>query len=217
MDVVPVDFVCKTTLMAATAAKRGQFPISIFQSGSSGHDPVTIGQVFNPLLHYWPQARAHITENGALSKIHPKIRISYYGPDDFETGFPKKNAKKLQMVKDKIAGYENIEKRLAFAYKTGKMFDAQMMQEWFFDDRNTWELDDRAPDALRIGLRGKMDWDAYLPIWHMGLHEFVLGEEVDRAAMFAYYGFSPRPIHHSWGQQDIEETKDIEKYASARL
>jgi len=57
-------------------------------------------------------------------------------------------------------------------------------------------LDDQAPQALRIGMRDGINWDAYLPIWHMGLHEFVVGEKVDRDTMLINYRPS-RGDHHT--------------------
>jgi len=80
--------------MAATKSKRGQLPISIFQSGTSGHNPVTNEQVMKPLYHYWPQARDKILKSGAMSKIIPEIDISFYGHDEFEAQFQKMNVKK---------------------------------------------------------------------------------------------------------------------------
>jgi len=83
---------------------------------------VTIEQVMKPLHHYWPQARDKILKRGATTEIAPNIDMSFYGHDEFETKFPKKNAKKLQLIQDQNPGYEKFEKSLAFAYKTGKMY-----------------------------------------------------------------------------------------------
>lgn len=180
-DLVPVDFVCKTILQAAPEAKRGQALVPIFQSGTSSHNPVTQSQGMAGLVQYWPRAREVALKNGWKTRIGCDIRPCYYSPSDYELQFQERHAKELKLIKEEGEGYEKIGGRLAFNYKTVKMFSAFGLDQWLWDATEAIKLDDRSPQALRIGLRDRIDWDVYLHNYHMGLHEYILREKVDRS------------------------------------
>ncbi|KAF9320483.1 cyclin-dependent kinase inhibitor far1 [Podila minutissima] len=76
LDIVPVDWVCKTILMAATEAKRGVDMVPIFQSGTSAHHPITLHQIFSNMLNYWRQAAIAASTTNNNSSKNRKMGVS---------------------------------------------------------------------------------------------------------------------------------------------
>lgn len=132
------------------------------------------------LVQYWPRARESALKRGLKTRIADDIRPCYYSPSDYELQFQHRFSRELKLIQDEGEGYEKIGRKLAFNYRTVKMFGTFGLRQWVWDATESIKLDDRSPNALQIGLRDRIDWDLYFHNYYLGLHEFILREKVDR-------------------------------------
>lgn len=191
--------VCKTILMAATQVKRGLSPVPIFQIGTSSHSPVTHNHAFCVLEQYWRQARLSTRS----SKISNNVQAVFYNAVDFELQFCQRFSKELRLVRG--GGHESLRRKLAQAYWTPKMYTVHGTNQWFWDVSNSIALDDAAPASLHSGLKNGLNWDEYLHIYNMGLHEFILKERVDKTLVVNYFRKSVQKHHHQSSDQTDQD------------
>lgn len=185
--------------MAATQAKRNLPAVPIFQIGTSSHNPVTHNHAFCTLEQYWRQARLS-TRNSRISK---NVQAVLYNAADFELQFYRRFSKELRLVRG--GGQESLRKKLAQAYWIPKMYTVHGSNQWFWDVSNSIALDDAAPEALHSGLKNGFNWDEYLHIYNMGLHEFILKEQVDKTLVVNYFRKSVQRHHCQSGDHTGED------------
>ncbi|KAG0308296.1 cyclin-dependent kinase inhibitor far1, partial [Dissophora globulifera] len=176
--IVPVDWVCKTTLMAATAADRTLDKIPVFQSCTSSHCRLTMDALFYSNVKYWQTVK------------HPKGRIStdirfhmYTGPD-FEQRFRQRFTKELISSLDE--NKKELRRMLAKAHRIPHLYGVLYMLDHNLDITNTLALDRIAPKALFGDMKSGINWPAYLHESNLGIHRYLLKEQVDRNVVVEY-------------------------------
>ncbi|KAG0047218.1 hypothetical protein BGZ83_007689 [Gryganskiella cystojenkinii] len=177
MDVVPVDVVCKTTLMAGPAlvSKSSKFPfqrdaVPVIQMGSSSHCPVKLGYIFCHFESYWqqqPQVSRRLTDD---------IRTDYYSIQDFPRRYQQRFSTELKLAKASKEGAKKYGKMLRKAQVVPDKFLPYLCYQWFLESKNGLWLDEVAPAALSSGFGAGIDWHEYLHLYNMGVHEYLLGE-----------------------------------------
>ncbi|KAF9087022.1 cyclin-dependent kinase inhibitor far1 [Mortierella sp. AM989] len=201
MEVVPVDIVCNTILMAATQAGRNLLKVPIFQLGTSAYNPVELNLIALHIEQYWQQARI-----SRINRVSNDIRFDLYSPTDFEIRFKKRFAKELRKSQD--TNQIKLRKKLDRAYEVPKLNTFIAVDEWFFDISNTIALDEMAPMELRSGLTNKFDWLVFMDNYCRGVHEFILKDEIDRSQVIRYSQKS---------QQKVCTSKDDEDFVTSNL
>ncbi|KAG0029633.1 hypothetical protein BGZ81_003560 [Podila clonocystis] len=207
MDLVPVDMVCNTILMVATQAKRYLPTVPVFQIGTSSHSPVILNQICRSFEQYWQQVK--LSSNNP--RVSNDIRAVLYSATDFEFRFKQRFRKELAVVHE---GHQrSLSKRLAKAYWTPKNFTTFLTREWFMNASNAIALDEAAPRELYNGLKNGINWGEYLHIYNMGVHEFILKENVDKKKVVDYFWKSIQ----GKGPQSDDNVKDVVMHISAAL
>ncbi|KAF9348520.1 cyclin-dependent kinase inhibitor far1 [Mortierella sp. AD094] len=179
MDLVPVDIVCNTILMAATQAKRGVPKIPVFQIGTSIQNPVAWNHLIMCAEQYWQQ-----TKLAKIPRFSNDIRFEMYSEADFEPRFKQRFAKELEIVKGD--GQTKLRKQLARAHSMPQMYIHFSTNEWFMDVSNSVALDESAPKELYSNLKDGFDWTLYMHIYCMRIHEHILRDEVDKKHIVKY-------------------------------
>ncbi|KAF9348521.1 cyclin-dependent kinase inhibitor far1, partial [Mortierella sp. AD094] len=178
-DVVPVDMVCNTILMAATQARQGLPNVPVFQSGTSTQNPVLLNQILYSIEQYWNQAK--LTK---IRRVSNDIRYVMYSAEDYELRFKQRFAKELEMAKED--GQGKLSQKLAKTYKMPKLNAFFGSYEFFLDSSNSVALDDLAPKELCSNLQDGFDWTSYMHNYCMGVHEYILKDDVNRTHVVKY-------------------------------
>ncbi|KAK3805073.1 MAG: male sterility protein-domain-containing protein [Linnemannia gamsii] len=187
VDMIPVDVVVKTILMAGPAlvSKASVFNIisdtvPVIQIGTSSHCPLKVGYLFCHWENYWqqqPQLSQRLTND---------IRFDFYSIPDFPRRYQQRFRMEIDLAKVSKDGAKTYGKMLRKAELVPKMFLPFMCYEWFFDAKNGLWLDDVAPMELHSGIRAQIDWHKYLHNFNIGVHDYILGEAVDRTKKIHY-------------------------------
>ncbi|GJJ68017.1 alcohol-forming fatty acyl-CoA reductase [Entomortierella parvispora] len=189
VDLIPVDYVCKIILMAATQAQRGTSMVPIFQVGTSSHHAISFRYLHNSIMDYWRAAKKATQD--PKSKIVDNVQaVMYPSYIDFHLQFLKRFSKELELLSraqdGAVAGEvdrEKIRRRLLQAYRIPKLHYPFSSTQWVLDASNAVGLDAMAPEPLKCGMKREgnwFDWDEYLYVYNRGLHEFALKEKVER-------------------------------------
>ncbi|KAF9281170.1 cyclin-dependent kinase inhibitor far1 [Mortierella alpina] len=189
LDVIPVDVAVKTILMAGPAlvSKASELIISpdtvpVIQMGTGAHCPLNLGYLFCHWESYWqqqPQLKRRLTND---------IRADFYSISDFPRRYQQRFKREIDLAKASKEGAEKYGKLLRRAERLPKLYLPFTCYEWSFDATNGLWLDDVAPTELHSGIRTQIDWHKYLHNFNIGVHDYILGEEVDRT----------KEIHYQW-------------------
>ncbi|KAF9346321.1 cyclin-dependent kinase inhibitor far1 [Mortierella sp. AD094] len=179
VDVVPVDMVCKTILMAATQASRSVTTIPVFQAGTSSHNPVIMGQLAGQIEQYWQQVTL-----SSIPRLSNDIRIDLYYPVDFEIRIKQRFAEELKVIQ----GEDNkgLRKKLDRENRVPRIIGLYVTGDWSFGASNAIAIDDIAPTELYSDLGDGFNWTKYLHHYNMGVHEFLLKDDIDKKQVVRY-------------------------------
>ncbi|KAF9351795.1 cyclin-dependent kinase inhibitor far1 [Mortierella sp. AD094] len=187
-DMIPVDIVSKTLLMAAVGIASGlpepMTTVPIVHSGSSTICPVTNGMIFSYFEQYWKAVPA------PRGRVSNDIRVDFYNTEAFPLLVRQKFSKEIALAETE--GGSEYKKMLKISVGFPTAFSKILSSEWIFEGYNSLMLDKLAPKELRSGLGDGIDWPTYLHIFNMGVHEFILGEKVDKSIVINY---KTRPLH----------------------
>ncbi|KAF9430618.1 cyclin-dependent kinase inhibitor far1 [Podila epigama] len=191
-DLIPVDIVAKTILLAATTADRTLSRPPIYHVGTSCLNPITWGLFGFYLCAYWRAV------NPPRRRVSNDIRFEMYALPEFKQRFDRRFGDQIrtlgqQHLKDSKDA-KRIKVRISKAMAVPMTFKTFASNEWFFDISNTLRLDDAAPLELKSGLRRGMDWHRYMEDYNAGVHAFILKEKVDRSIVIDY---SIKPLESS--------------------
>lgn len=168
--------------MAAAAIAAG-WPkpspiVPLVQVGSSIHSPLTGRQLLSYCEQYWHWVPA------PHRRVSDDIRIDLYTPSDFPYRFQQRFSKEIILAHTKEG--EEYRKMLRKARAAPEAVHYFLSNEWFFEATNAITLDELAPRELHSGLKGGIDWPSYLHQYNMGVHEYIMGEKVDRSIVINY-------------------------------
>ncbi|KAF9215246.1 cyclin-dependent kinase inhibitor far1 [Podila verticillata] len=187
LDMVPVDVVVKTVLMAGPAlvSKSPEFNIPpntvpVIQMGTSAHCPLKVGYLYCHYESYWqqqPQFNQRLTDD---------IRVDFYSIPDFPRRYRQRFAIEIDLARASKEGAKKYGKMLRKAEVVPKKFLPFTCYEWFFYAKNGLWLDDVAPMELHSGFRAGIDWHKYLHNFNVGVHDYILEEAVNRTKEIHY-------------------------------
>ncbi|KAG0046169.1 cyclin-dependent kinase inhibitor far1 [Gryganskiella cystojenkinii] len=187
IDMVPVDVVCKTVLMAgpAVVSESLKLPfvrdtVPVIQMGSSTHCPLNVGYLFCHWEGYWqqqPQFSKRLTED---------IRTDFYTFQDFPRRYQQRFSKEIKLARASKEGAKKYGKMLRKAQVIPNFFLPFFSYQWFYEAKNGLWLDEVAPTVLSSGFGAGIDWHDHLHKFNMGVHEYILGEAVDRTKKIHY-------------------------------
>ncbi|KAF9571133.1 cyclin-dependent kinase inhibitor far1 [Mortierella alpina] len=187
VDVIPVDVAVKTVLMAGPALVSQPSELSVMpdsvpviQMGTSNHCPLNMGYLFCHWESYWQQ------QSPFKQQFSKDIRVDFYSIPDFPRRFQQRFRMEIEAAKASKEGAKKYGKMLRKAEVMPKLFLPFLCYEWFFDAKNGLWLDYVAPKELHSGLGTKFDWHKYLHAFNIGVHDYVLGETVDRTKEIHY-------------------------------
>ncbi|KAF9951302.1 cyclin-dependent kinase inhibitor far1 [Mortierella alpina] len=189
LDMIPVDVAVKTVLMAGPALVSKSSELSIIsdtipviQMGTSTHSPLNVGDLFCHWESYWQQ------QPQLSQRVSNDIRVDFYSIHDFPRRYQQRFRAEIESVKASKDGAKKYRKMLRKAEVVPKLYLPFTCYEWFFDAKNGLRLDDVAPAVLHSGIGAQIDWHTYLHTFNMGVHDYILGETVDRTM----------EIHYQW-------------------
>ncbi|KAG0047062.1 cyclin-dependent kinase inhibitor far1 [Gryganskiella cystojenkinii] len=207
IDMVPVDVVCKTTLMAGPAlvSESLKLPfvrdaIPVIQMGSSTQCPLNLGYLFCHWESYWQQ-QPHFSQ-----RLSEDIRADFYTPQDFPRRYQQRFSKEIKLAKTSKKDAKKYGKILRKAQAVPKTFLPFMCYQWFYEAKNGFWLDEVAPTVLYSGFGAGIDWHDYLHKFNMGVHEYILGEAVDPTKTIHY---RLRTLHKNYIPAKDESPKSL--------
>ncbi|KAF9351797.1 hypothetical protein BGX26_010247 [Mortierella sp. AD094] len=193
-DIIPVDIVTKTLLMAAVGVASGlpepRKSVPIVNSCSSGFSPASNNMVFSHIEDYWravPAPRGRVSDD---------IRADIYHKEEFPLRDQQRFSKEIDLAE--TAEGQKYKKMLKISVVFPTVYSRILSNEWICSGHNSIMFDKLAPKELRSGLEDGIDWPSYLHILNMGVREFILGEKVDKSIVVNYkarslHKFVPMP------------------------
>ncbi|KAF9200259.1 cyclin-dependent kinase inhibitor far1 [Haplosporangium sp. Z 27] len=201
-ELVPVDTVCKALLSAAvTANRKAVHPLIYNCTSDQVFGGLTFGVIANHIAQYW---RAASTSRKRASN---DIRFHFYTKGDFEKRFQQRFAKEIQVSKQPNG--KATKDILNKIHLNATTYHIYFINEWLFDMSNFKKLDETTPSELYCGLKHGMDWSKYLHNSCLGVHEYVLKENVDRSIAIPYIVRSVQRVYNP--------TEESSETISARL
>lgn len=179
IDVIPVDWLCKTILMAATTADCTFERIPVFHSCTSSFARLPIDVLFHSYGKYWQSANPP-----PRGRISTDIRAHMYSIQDFESRFRQRFSEELVLALKK--NEEDLRRLLANAYRIPRLYGKMYKYDCHFSAANTLALDKAAPAVLCGDMSLGIDWPEYLHKGNMGIHKHILKETVDRRVVVDY-------------------------------
>ncbi|KAF9583244.1 cyclin-dependent kinase inhibitor far1 [Lunasporangiospora selenospora] len=180
-DLVPVDWVCKCILAAASnPATATQPTVPVIYHAATGWRSRTATKLLGSyVLQYWKSVPA------PKRRVSNDIRIDMYPTlPDFEKRFRQRYAKELEEERKEISHNHNTDANGAKpSSKLDKLMYASTAlgpfwtQEWSFEITNSLQLDKNVPQELHAGLEKGVKWDDYLHWHNIGIHRYIIGEE----------------------------------------
>ncbi|KAF9400711.1 cyclin-dependent kinase inhibitor far1, partial [Podila epigama] len=197
-DLIPVDIVAKTVLLAATTADRTLTRLSIYHVGTSFLNPITWGLFAFYVCAYWRSVKS------PRQRVSDDIRLDMFTLPEFKRRFDRRFGDQIralgqQHLKDS-KDTKRINAQIYKAMAVPMVFKSFSLNEWFFDVSNTLRLDDAAPPEFKSELRRGMDWHRYMEDYNAGVQGFILKEKVDRSIVIDY---AIKPLESS-----LNEVKD---------
>ncbi|KAF9433551.1 cyclin-dependent kinase inhibitor far1 [Entomortierella beljakovae] len=190
LDIIPVDMVCKTILMAVAQAKKYTGKVRIFQVCTSLHSPVSLDQVSHQIEQYWQQTR--VTN---IPRLSDSINFQIHDHKSF--GEKVRERFKKEHEKAKRGGQNMIRLRMERTFTNFKLWGFLMSFEWFMDISNAISLDRIAPAELHSGIENGFNWAEYLHTYCIGIHKYVLQDDVDIKNQVIRYDANDKKIFNS--------------------
>ncbi|KAF9434894.1 cyclin-dependent kinase inhibitor far1 [Entomortierella beljakovae] len=175
-DFIPVDAVSSIVLSGATTADRTATVPRIYNTGVNHGKIFSAEDVASNIAQYWKHAKA------PRKRSSNDIRCSLFPLEEFNRRFNWRFA--MPLILSKLPGGGPIKKKLDKLYSVSILFNAFASNEWVFDTTKSMELDRSAPIELRANLDREVDWREYFHYASMGVHEFILRENVDHSLAF---------------------------------
>ncbi|KAF9430614.1 cyclin-dependent kinase inhibitor far1 [Podila epigama] len=184
-DLIPVDIVAKTILLAATTADRTLTHPPIYHVGTSCLNPITWGLFGFYLCVYWRSVKQ------PRGRVSDDIRFDLVPFPEFKRRLQNRFGDQIRTLeqqhpKGAKQGAKQGKFRIPKAMTVPMTFKTFTSCEWFFDISNTLRLDDAAPPELKSGLRRGMDWHRYMEYYNAGVQGFIMKEKVDRSIVIDY-------------------------------
>ncbi|KAG0341649.1 cyclin-dependent kinase inhibitor far1 [Podila humilis] len=188
-DLIPVDIVTKTILLAATTADRTLPRPPIYHVGSSALNdhPISWGVFGKYLAAYWRQVQPT-----PRRRISDDIRFEMYQQPEFKRRFDLRFGDQIRTLAQQQQQPQHKDNSKKLKVRISKQMAVPMTfktfasNEWFFDVTNTLRMDELAPPELKSRLAQGIDWEKYMEDYNAGVQQFILKEKVDRSIVIDY-------------------------------
>ncbi|KAF9425007.1 cyclin-dependent kinase inhibitor far1, partial [Entomortierella beljakovae] len=167
LDVIPIDYVCKTILAAATVANSSMtYPLT-FHVGTSHNNAILLEDMCKHIVSYWKYAPV------PQKRISNDIRLGFHSIDELDRLFDQRYGGKLHHAME--TGDSKTVNRLQGIYEKSRLFLYYFTEAHVFDMTNAIQLDDTAPYELQSGLRFQLNWSDYMYRVCYGVHKYLMG------------------------------------------
>ncbi|KAF9434227.1 cyclin-dependent kinase inhibitor far1 [Entomortierella beljakovae] len=199
-DIIPVDVVCKTILMAATQAERESRSIPIFNISTGSLNPISTNDVFYHIEQYWQQATVK-----NIQRTTKNIQCCMSSENDFDKRFKQRFSKEIELAKNNDQG--KLRSFLKFSYDLPTTCKHFLNIKSIMDSTNAAALDKMAPPELKSHFAQGFNWTEYMHSYIMGCHEHIMKDQVDKNQV----------INYKWSNQNRVYSEEVDKGYTCRL
>jgi len=205
-DMIPVDVLVKIILLSAPRAivvRADHSPFIALAGTGTTPDPPTTQKFFGGVAQYW-QSAVPVPQR----RVSNDIRMEMYEPRDFDRWFQQQYATEIATIqafdkmdekaKSSLGKTKNknmlaLKRQLEVIYGRPAQFAFFMSNSWYLENKNARQLDQEAPRELSSDgvLEKGINWLKYIHFMNLGIHEFVLKEQVDRTMIIPYQRLIP--------------------------